>query len=84
MLIYSDNKDLAHNFLGNNIESPKELNPTPLEVKSLSDSLIPAKNIYRFEGICGVLLVCAWVGGGGSFLVFWPPDFGRYFEKGLF
>ncbi len=49
MLIYSDNKDLAHNFLGNNIESLDDINSTSLEVKSLFDSLIPTRNISSLK-----------------------------------
>jgi len=49
MLIYSDSKDLAYNFIGKNIESFGELNSLPVEVNSLSESLFATKNIASFE-----------------------------------
>jgi BirA family biotin operon repressor/biotin-[acetyl-CoA-carboxylase] ligase len=49
MLVYSDNSNLAYNFLGRNIEILNDKTELPENIKPLHDNLFPAGSAYNFN-----------------------------------
>jgi BirA family biotin operon repressor/biotin-[acetyl-CoA-carboxylase] ligase len=49
MLIYSDNKDLIHKFIGNKVELFSENIPIPEEIKPLFNSIFLDHNIQKYK-----------------------------------
>jgi len=49
MLIFSDNQELAYNFLGKSITEVSAGIPVPDDLELIRNSILPSKDIYRFE-----------------------------------